>query len=228
MERRMLFDHFVKGANKSIWIYKNFAHLIKRILIGLFILFLIMSTSWFYLRTTAYERYLLLLDAKAFLQSQLHGLVSSTPNRSNIVWITPQGKIINVSIEKYLNSSYFTQSVLIAKNEMYKGFIVAILTNLLLFFVILWLFSKKVRKEVSKKFIRGTKLVSVKKLNQRLDQKNMRSNIPVGNSNLVKGTEIENILLLGAMRQGKSTLIKWFVDYIQCKHKKYQDFDKNN
>lgn len=85
------------------------------------------------------------------------------------------------------------------------------------------------KKETADEYISGmTRTDNPRVVNKLLSANRSRSPIKIGPLHLVKDSEIQNILLQGTIGTGKSTIIRYLLDYIRRRGDKFIIFDPGN
>lgn len=86
----------------------------------------------------------------------------------------------------------------------------------LLWCLIAWYVGRIGRKESEDEFISGMTLTDKpKEVNRMLKKAGEKSDLQIGGLNMVKNAEVMNFLIHGTIGVGKSTLIRWLLDYIR-------------
>lgn len=82
--------------------------------------------------------------------------------------------------------------------------------------VVYWYVGRIGRKESEDEFISGMTLTDKpKEVNRLLKKAGEKSDLQIGGLNMVKNAEVMNFLIHGTIGVGKSTLIRWLLDYIR-------------
>ena len=90
------------------------------------------------------------------------------------------------------------------------------MVGMLLFCSIVWYVGRIGRKESEDKYISGMTLTDdVPSVNRQLKKAGQRSDLQVGGLHMVKNAEVMNFLIHGTIGVGKSTLIRWLLDFIR-------------
>lgn len=88
--------------------------------------------------------------------------------------------------------------------------------SLCVFFGVTWFISRIGRKESEDEYISGMQLTDKPaEVNRLLRQNGELSDLRVGDLHMVKRAEVMNFLIHGTIGVGKSTLIRWLLDYIR-------------
>lgn len=86
----------------------------------------------------------------------------------------------------------------------------------LLWCLIAWYVGRIGKKESEDEFISGMTLTDQpKEVNRLLKKAGEKSDLQIGGLNMVKNAEVMNYLIHGTIGVGKSTLIRWLLDYIR-------------
>ncbi|WP_028715678.1 type IV conjugative transfer system coupling protein TraD [Pantoea ananatis] len=89
-------------------------------------------------------------------------------------------------------------------------------TACLLYCLIAWYVGYKGKKETEDEFISGMELTdNLKVINQLLKKAGEKSDLQVAGLHMVRNAEIMNYLIHGTVNVGKSTIIRWLLDYIR-------------
>ncbi|WP_261643066.1 type IV conjugative transfer system coupling protein TraD [Erwinia mallotivora] len=87
---------------------------------------------------------------------------------------------------------------------------------LALFCCIAWYIGRIGKKESEDEYISGMKLTDrLSDVNRLLKKAGEKSDLQIGGLNMVKNAEVMNYLINGTIGVGKSTLIRWLLDYIR-------------
>lgn len=90
------------------------------------------------------------------------------------------------------------------------------LTVFALWTLIVWYVGRIGKKESEDEFISGMTLTeNLKEVNRLLKKAGERSDLQIGGLHMVKNAEVMNYLIHGTIGVGKSTLIRWLLDYIR-------------
>ncbi|MEN4691182.1 type IV conjugative transfer system coupling protein TraD [Pantoea agglomerans] len=90
------------------------------------------------------------------------------------------------------------------------------ITASLLWCLIAWYVGRIGKKESEDEFISGMTLTDQpEKVNRLLKKAGEKSDLQIGGLNMVKNAETMNFLIHGTVKVGKSTLIRWLLDYIR-------------
>ena len=90
------------------------------------------------------------------------------------------------------------------------------ITASLLWCLIAWYVGRIGKKESEDEFISGMTLTDrPKEVNRLLKKAGEKSDLQIGGLNMVKNAEVMNFLIHGTIGVGKSTLIRWLLDYIR-------------
>jgi len=90
------------------------------------------------------------------------------------------------------------------------------ITASLLWCLIAWYVGRIGKKESEDEFISGMTLTDQpKEVNRLLKKAGEKSDLQIGGLNMVKNAEVMNFLIHGTIGVGKSTLIRWLLDYIR-------------
>ncbi|MGC0825526.1 type IV conjugative transfer system coupling protein TraD [Pantoea agglomerans] len=90
------------------------------------------------------------------------------------------------------------------------------ITASLLWCLIAWYVGRIGKKESEDEFISGMTLTDqLKEVNRLLKKAGEKSDLQIGGLNMVKNAEVMNYLIHGTIGVGKSTLIRWLLDYIR-------------
>lgn len=90
------------------------------------------------------------------------------------------------------------------------------ITASLLWCLIAWYVGRIGKKESEDEFISGMTLTDKpKEVNRLLKKAGQKSDLQIAGLNMVKNAEIMNFLIHGTVNVGKSTLIRWLLDYIR-------------
>lgn len=90
------------------------------------------------------------------------------------------------------------------------------ITASLLWCLIAWYVGRIGKKESEDEFISGMTLTDQpKEVNRLLKKAGQKSDLQIGGLNMVKDAEVMNYLIHGTIGVGKSTLIRWLLDYIR-------------
>lgn len=90
------------------------------------------------------------------------------------------------------------------------------ITASLLWCLIAWYMGRIGKKESEDEFISGMTLTDKpKEVNRLLKKAGQKSDLQIAGLNMVKNAEIMNFLIHGTVNVGKSTLIRWLLDYIR-------------
>lgn len=90
------------------------------------------------------------------------------------------------------------------------------ITASLLWCLIAWYVGRIGKKESEDEFISGMTLTDrLKEVNRLLKKAGKKSDLQIGGLNMVKNAEVMNYLIHGTIGVGKSTLIRWLLDYIR-------------
>ncbi|RHW56179.1 type IV conjugative transfer system coupling protein TraD, partial [Cronobacter sakazakii] len=88
--------------------------------------------------------------------------------------------------------------------------------SLCVFFAITWFITRIGRRESEDEYISGMQLTDKPaEVNRLLRQNGELSDLRVGDLHMVKRAEVMNFLIHGTIGVGKSTLIRWLLDYIR-------------
>lgn len=200
-------DNFIKGVNQSLWRYSQWRTIARHVLIVLLIVFILINSGWFFMKTTAYDRYLWLEGIAARYAVAMQSFKGER-KPVEIPFKTPDGKVHQISAASYLNSLLYDALKKKITETVQFGFYLSIASALLLLLLSIVCYTRRGQKVKEKHYMSGAKRVSVKYFNRLLSRQKQQSPLPIGNSYYVKDTEIEHTLVLGATRQGKSTFIK--------------------
>ncbi|MEN4709224.1 type IV secretion system DNA-binding domain-containing protein, partial [Pantoea agglomerans] len=86
----------------------------------------------------------------------------------------------------------------------------------LLWCLIAWYVGRIGKRESEDEFISGMTLTDqLKEVNRLLKKAGEKSDLQIGGLNMVKNAEVMNYLIHGTIGVGKSTLIRWLLDYIR-------------
>lgn len=86
----------------------------------------------------------------------------------------------------------------------------------LLWCLIAWYMGRIGKRESEDEFISGMTLTDqLKEVNRLLKKAGEKSDLQIGGLNMVKNAEVMNYLIHGTIGVGKSTLIRWLLDYIR-------------
>lgn len=90
------------------------------------------------------------------------------------------------------------------------------IVGMLLFCTIVWYVGRIGSKESEDEFISGMKLTDdVASVNRMLKKAGQKSDLQIGGLHMVKNAEVLNFLIHGTIGVGKSTLIRWLLDFIR-------------
>ncbi|QTC52568.1 type IV conjugative transfer system coupling protein TraD (plasmid) [Pantoea agglomerans] len=90
------------------------------------------------------------------------------------------------------------------------------ITASLLWCLIAWYVGRIGKKESEDEFISGMTLTDqLKEVNRLLKKAGEKSDLQIGGLNMMKNAEVMNYLIHGTIGVGKSTLIRWLLDYIR-------------
>ncbi|QKJ89285.1 IncF plasmid conjugative transfer protein TraD (plasmid) [Paramixta manurensis] len=90
------------------------------------------------------------------------------------------------------------------------------LTCGLLFLGVTWYVGRIGKKESEDEFISGMKLTDdLREVNRLLKKAGEKSDLQIGGLHMVRNAEVMNFLIHGTIGVGKSTLIRWLLDYIR-------------
>lgn len=203
----MLIENLLAGASKKIWLYSQWRVITRHVLLIIVVVMTVVNVGWFFINTTAYERYLWLESIAARYALSMQSF-KNEKGPTLINFETPDGKTHQISAASYLDSRLYYALIKKFTKTILWGFYLSISVTLLLLFMSIFCYIRRGQKIKEKHYMSGAKLVPVKYFNHLLCHRKKQSPLPIGNSYYVKGTEIEHTLVLGATRQGKSTFIK--------------------
>lgn len=111
--------------------------------------------------------------------------------------------------------------------EMYAG--IGAVLSFIVYFIMMFGVARIGKKETADEYISGMKRTDKPRVvNKMLSANRALSPIKIGPLHLVKDSEIQNILLHGTMGTGKSTVIRYLLDYIRKSGDKFIIFDPGN
>ncbi|CAO94971.1 type IV conjugative transfer system coupling protein TraD [Erwinia tasmaniensis] len=114
--------------------------------------------------------------------------------------------------------------VFLIRLEMYAG--VGATLSLIIYFILMFGVARIGKKETADEYISGmTRTDSPKVVNKMLAQNRALSPIKIGPLHMVKNAEIQNFLIHGTIGTGKSTIIRYLLDYIRKRGDRFIVFD---
>ncbi|MGP2417062.1 type IV conjugative transfer system coupling protein TraD [Pantoea ananatis] len=123
---------------------------------------------------------------------------------------------INLTLAQLLANPWMQeQGTLLIQNLKQCAFWCGV-AAMVLFSFVFWYVGRIGKKESADEFISGMELTdSLKEINRLLKKAGEKSDLQVGGLHMVRNAEVMNFLIHGTIGVGKSTLIRWLLDYIR-------------
>lgn len=123
---------------------------------------------------------------------------------------------INLTLAQLLANPWMQeQGALLVQNLKHCAFWCGV-AAMVLFSIVFWYVGRIGKKESADEFISGMELTdSLKEINRLLKKAGEKSNLQVAGLHMVRNAEIMNYLIHGTVNVGKSTIIRWLLDYIR-------------
>ncbi|WP_241576716.1 type IV conjugative transfer system coupling protein TraD [Rosenbergiella collisarenosi] len=135
-------------------------------------------------------------------------------------------KTIPLSLKEVINSDYMKGmgDKFMLRLQLFIGIGAGIST--VIYFILMMVIGAIGKKETDDEYISGMTLTDdPKKVNKMLKKNNVLSDLKIGDLHLVKNSEIQNMLLNGTVGTGKSTIIRYILDYIVARGDRFIIFD---
>lgn len=135
-------------------------------------------------------------------------------------------KKVPLSLDEVLKSDYMKSmgKKFMLRLQLFVGIGAGI--SCLIYCVLMMVIGRIGRKETDDEYISGMKLTDSPKLvNKLLSANKEKSDLKIGDLHLVKNSEIQNFLLHGTIGTGKSTVIRYILDYIISRGDRFIVYD---
>ncbi|MCG6230274.1 type IV conjugative transfer system coupling protein TraD [Vibrio furnissii] len=166
------------------------------------------------------------LKAYNYVKFNLLSIVfQSTPNKTAVM--NYQGVSYKNTILAFSNNDSLAHSFRLVWFDIQLGFLLSLISVGVIAALVLRYFKKKGEEQTENKFIRGTKIATVKELSNILKkQKKLSSLVIAGVRFLKQNFEVQHVLLDGTTGTGKSVLLRCFLLWIRARGDKAIIYDK--
>lgn len=133
---------------------------------------------------------------------------------------------VPLTLSDVLNSTIMREvgDTFLLRLEAFSGTACAL--AIVVYFVLMYGIARIGKKETEDKYLSGMTLTdNPKEVNKLLAKNNALSPLKIGPLHLVKHSEIQNILIQGTIGTGKSTIIRYLLDYIRKRGDRFIIFD---
>jgi type IV conjugative transfer system coupling protein TraD len=213
------FKDFTSGGQVTMHSIRMFGQASRSVLIFCSVIFLSLLLLVVFLKTEDYDRYILgeYLGSHLKMVFQNYDVIQVIKNQD--------GTFSEMRALDFIEYPLTLESL----KNCFEGFILAvklsILGSFLSFFFLAYYFNYKGRKQRSNTELTGQMRVSVKKINKLLHKKKMASDYTIAGVPLLKGSEVQHILLAGTTGTGKSICFQELMDQVRSKKQRAIVYD---
>jgi len=134
--------------------------------------------------------------------------------------------VLKFTLEQILNSKEMAEvgSMFLTRLEIYAGLGAAVSFGI--YSILMFWIGRVGKEETDDEYISGMKLTQKPaEVNKILASRGKKSDLKIGKLHMVKNAEIQNFLMHGTIGTGKSTLIRYLLDYIRSRGDRAVIFD---
>ncbi|MEJ2742977.1 MAG: type IV conjugative transfer system coupling protein TraD [Gammaproteobacteria bacterium] len=200
---------FTRGGQTLLHFFRMGSQVFKRFFALVVLGWVLSVLGFYYLKTTAYERY---------------AVVKWVVARTAVDWMDPQntlafrlsnGREASVSIERLARHPRLLALVRQHQGVLLTACWVGLLLTALLFSGVLWLIIQTGRGLRHEKHLRGGQLTTSQRLTTELRVTGQASDVRIAGVPLLKGAETSHLLITGSPGSGKSLAIRDVLDGIR-------------
>lgn len=220
MHKNVSIKHFTRGGQIILHNTRMTVQIMSWVSICCTIIFLICSILFVAIKTTPYERYLLMQWGYA------KGMTSVLDSQIKQKVLTIQGKEIELPSSQLLNSPLIKITIKKTIILSVYGMVLGAALSLLCFFVIYSYLRRQGEQQSETKQLRGDEILTINELKKMIRRSKQISDISIAGLPMPKNFEVRHTLVHGTIGSGKSVFIKQLLDQISARGDRAIIYDK--
>jgi type IV conjugative transfer system coupling protein TraD len=212
---------FTRGGQTFLHNFRMIVQIIKRVLIAVFLVFILLAIGLFFRGTTEYQRYI----GIEWLHARTNIMLN---DKSTQPFIYPNGQKVTASSKRMLNAPFIQQGIHELQLAILRSLFFSTLISIgLLTLITVWL-KRRGQDQTSDKMIKGDTLVDSEVLAQSIKRQH-GSKLPfqIANIPLPPDAERSHFLIHGSTGTGKSVSIRQLLDTIRQNGDRVILYDKS-
>lgn len=212
--------NLTQGGQMTAYRWRMFLQVNNWIGFWVFILFAVLVSGLFFLRVSKEVLDNGSLYWFAWMNSSFLSLMPSGPGNTYDVHYfyvpTQTAMILKMTLPQILTDPYMQVMGERLLSQLQSAAIVSGVVSVTVFIVVCWYITRIGQKETENEFISGMTLTEKPaEVNRMLRKNGELSDLCIGELRMVKNAEVMNFLIHGTIGVGKSTIIRWLLDYIR-------------
>ena len=210
---------FIRGGQTFLHNVRMFTQVGKKVSLAMIIMFFILTGLFFYLNSTAYQRYI----GKVFVKAHVMVLVHNKPKQ---VVKMPTGESYPVYCAAIIKAPMVTNIIRQLQHNLLIAFIESLfVASIFLILMVKWL-QRRGEKQSRARIIRGSELVDGQTLNKCIKKTGRVSPYQIGGVSLPFGSETQHIQVVGTTGSGKTVAIRDLLTTIRERGERAIIYDK--
>ncbi len=213
MKNKGLAKHFTRGGQITLHNLRMFNQIANRVFLMGILIFALFMIVWFFIRTTAYERYIFM----QWIWAHCYLFFSGHQAKQHI--IQPDGQAVLVYSKAMLDSGLMQIYLSKVGSILLSGFLVCLFLCVASVLGVVIFLKKRGKAHTKNKRIKGDYLRAPAQVKKMIIKRQKASDLHLGKSALplIKDTERQHFLIDGTTGSGKSTVIKELLDQIRSR-----------
>lgn len=218
MRKQPNFKHYTRGGQLSFHNLRMWDQITKTLTTICLFLWVVLTglTTWAVISTE------LLQQAIAYYYASFLNVVG----QKHLFSIPFHGKEYKLSVDAIVHNSYFASNANAVVNLFGRSALVAFALSFVLGIGLSIYFIKRGKEQSTSQFVRGSKIETPETIKKIIIKEQMESNITIDGFPLIKGSEVQHLLVHGTVGTGKSQLIMKIMDALRARGDRVIVYDK--
>jgi type IV conjugative transfer system coupling protein TraD len=218
MRKQPNFKHYTRGGQLSFHNLRMWDQITKTLTTICLFLWVVLTG----LITWAVTSTELLQQAIAYYYASFLNVVGQTHTFS----IPFHGKEYKLSVDAIVHNPYFATNANTVLDLFGRSALVAFALSFVLGIGLSLYFIKRGKEQSASQFVRGSKIETPETIKKIIIKQQMESNITIDGFPLIKGSEVQHLLVHGTVGTGKSQLIMKIMDALRARGDRVIVYDK--
>ena len=212
------FKHYTRGGQISFHNLRMWDQITKS-LVGICLFLWVILTGLFLWGFTSWDK---IYQAILYLYAVfLNGI-----GQTRVFDVPFQDKLYKQSVKLISHHPYYATNALKLMNILGKSALAGFMIAFLIGIVLAIYFIRRGKQQTTSQFIRGSQLDTAENVKKRIFRDNNASTITIDGFPLIKGTEVQHLLIHGTVGTGKSQLMMKIIDHLREKGDRVIVYDK--
>lgn len=211
--------NFTRGGQIFLHNFRMIKQVCDRVLVFCGIVFLAVTVSIVWVRTSDYQRYLV----EEWAYAKVFSFMDAKSQQKIIDVNGAQEKVLSSQV---INNTYVVETLRYISRVMVTAMMLGVIATLLFFILVYYWLKKRGEDQTDIKNLRGDEIAPINHV-KRLIAKNGYSDIKLGKLFLPKNFECGHVLIHGTTGSGKSVCIREFLDQIRKRGDRAIVYDKS-